>query len=114
MAKNDYFVIAYRIMAYLYDCLKSGEPVSLEYLTYNTDDFPVGRDYWHYILIQLCKSGYIEGATFIPVLGNEVVGVKLSPRLRITPKGIEYLQENSAMQKAKAFLKELKEFIPGL
>lgn len=25
MAKNDYFVIAYRILTYLYECFKSGE-----------------------------------------------------------------------------------------
>lgn len=60
MARNDCFVIAYRILAYLYACLKEGKPV-----------------------------------------------VRIERRIMITPKGIEYLQENSAMEKAKRFLKEL-------
>lgn len=32
----------------------------------------------------------------------------------IMPKGIEYLQENSAIAKARKFLKELKNVTPGL
>lgn len=114
LAKNDYFVIAYRILAYLYACLKSGEQVSLEYLTYNTDDFPIGKDYWHYIFRHLYEDGYIEGVSLFPILGSDFKGVKLSPWARITPKGIEYFQDNSTFQKAKSFLKELKEFIPGM
>lgn len=41
-------------------------------------------------------------------------GVKLGTDFMITPKGIEFLQENSAMNIAKEFLKTLKETIPGL
>ena len=32
MAQNDYFVIVYRILKYLYDCLKKGEKPEVEYL----------------------------------------------------------------------------------
>jgi hypothetical protein len=32
----------------------------------------------------------------------------------ITMDGIEFMQENSAIARAKAFLKELKEIVPGL
>lgn len=39
---------------------------------------------------------------------------KITDDLCITPKGIEYLAENSMMQKAKKALKELKEIIPGV
>ncbi len=60
------------------------------------------------------EDGLITGVSLIPILGEDVKGVKLTQKLEITPKGIEYLQENSAMQKAKSFLKGLKEVIPGL
>ena len=113
MSKDDYHVIAYRILIYLYACIKQGQKPSLDYLQYNTDDFPVGKDYWYYILENLYISGYIEGVSIVPILGDSKC-VKLTDSLRITPLGIEYIQENSTMQKAKSFLKELKEIIPGL
>lgn len=114
MAKDDYFVIAYRILAYLYACLKAGEPVDIKYLKYGTDDFPVNSAYWEYILRHLYDDGYIEGVALVPITGRQTKGVKLTPAVSITPAGIEYLHENSTIQKAKAFLKDIKEIIPGL
>lgn len=114
MAKNDYHVIAYRILAYLYACLKQGEKPNLEYLKYDTDDFPIGKDYWYYILTQLFKEGYIDGAVFVPVLGETIKAVRITDKIMITPSGIEYLQNNSAMKKALDFLKTLKEIVPGI
>ncbi len=114
MAKDDYFVISYRILIYLYGCLKEGQLASLEYLRYDTNDFPVKKDYWQYILRHLYEEGFIEGVVLIPILGQNIKGIKLTDQLTITPKGIAYLQENSTMQKAKAFLKDLKEIIPGM
>lgn len=109
MAKDDYHVIAYGILAYLYACLKKGEAVSLEFL--NSDTFKVNDSYWEYILIHLYEDGYIEGAAIIPVLGKQLRSIKLRPDLMITPKGIEYLQENSMMRKAKDVAKGI---IPDL
>lgn len=114
MAKDDYHVIAYRILVYLYACLKQCEKPNLEYLACETDAFPIGESYWQYILSHLYEDGYIEGVILMPVLRQQFKSIKLTPDMRITPKGIEYLQENSAMQKAKSFLKDLREIIPGL
>ena len=33
MARNDYYVIAYQILAYLYECLKEGAKPDMEYLS---------------------------------------------------------------------------------
>ena len=33
MAKDDFHVIAYRILDYLYECMKKGESPEVEYLT---------------------------------------------------------------------------------
>jgi len=114
MEKNDYFVIIYRILAYLYACLKEDAAVDFGYLSANTKAFPVGERYWNYIFQTLLEEGYIRGVSIVPVAGCADTGVKLRADLRITPKGIEYLQENSMMAKAKDFLKGIKEIIPGL
>lgn len=61
-----------------------------------------------------------EHAVQLPILGGDVRGVKLTPRLRITTKGISYLQENGMMAKTKEFLKSAidvggaSELIPGI
>lgn len=41
-------------------------------------------------------------------------GVKIGPDVRITAAGIQYIMENTAIEKAKAFLREIKEIVPGL
>lgn len=76
MAKDDYHVIVYRILAYLYACVKSGEPVDMEYLTYGTKAFPVNESYWSYIITTLAESGYVRGVCFIPVLEQGGRGIK--------------------------------------
>ena len=107
-------VIVYRILVYLCACLKAGQRPSLEYLQYGTDDFHVVKDCWQYIWLNLYKEGYIDGIKVIPILGEQNKVIKLTDQLAITPKGIEYVAENNAMQKAKNFLKGLKEIVPGM
>lgn len=121
MSKDDYFVLAYKLLAYLYDCLKSGESPDMEYLDYDTKAFPIHEAYWHYLLTNLYKDGYIEGIAiegiaFVSIPYRENKGVKILSNLQITPKGIEYLQENSTMQKVKLHyaLKDFNEIIPGI
>ena len=113
MSKDDYFVIICRVLAYLYECLKRGEEPSQEYLTYGSDAFPVNQKYWTYIMKNLQLSGYIDGVTIVGIAGA-AKGVKLTENLEITPSGIEYLQNNSTIEKAKKFLKTMKEICPGL
>ena len=114
MAKDDYFVLAYRFLSYLYACLKSGERPSWEYLNYGTKDFPIGEEYWNSLLGHLIDDGLIEGLVKIEYLSAKDEFKEISDGVKITPKGIEYLQENSAMKKAAEFLKSVKEIVPGL
>lgn len=111
MAKDDYFVLAYRLLAYLYDCLKKEKKPDWEYMMYETKQFPISEDYFVYLFEQLCNGGYIEGVLVFPQ--NGYCGIK-DTGIRITPKGIEFLQENSCMKRAAQFLKSLKEAVPGL
>ena len=61
-------------------------------------------------LIWTAEEGYIVGLVFPASIGS-AVSVKVID-LRITQKGIEFLQENSMMKKAAAFLKTIKETVP--
>lgn len=107
MAKNDYFVVAYRILAYLYECFKAGEKPDIDF--YGADALKINNGYWTNVMESLYNEGCITGINIIKSAG--VQGVKVM-ELKITQKGIEYLQENSFMAKAKDFLKTAKEIIP--
>jgi hypothetical protein len=114
MAKDDYFVIAYRILAYLYACLKAGETPDIDYISADSKAINISLNYWEYVMRHLYNDGYIEGVDLVPITGRKTKAVRVSDEITITPKGIEFLQENSSMSKAKEFLKTLKETIPGL
>ena len=111
MAKDDYYVIVYKILAYLYACLKNGEPIEPEKLMYDGSMFNINRKYWVYIFKNMVDDGYITGLSNVAAgdgyyLKGQFTGCQ------ITPKGIEYLCENSLFEKAKQFLKDIKEITP--
>lgn len=108
MAKDDYFVLAYRILSYLYACFKAGERPDMDCISADVLHIPVG--YWFNIMRSLTEEGYIVRFVFPASIGS-AVSVKVID-LRITQKGIEFLQENSMMKKAAAFLKTIKETVP--
>ena len=111
MAKDDYFVLVYRILAYLYYCVKEGVKPDMTYLTYNTEHFPICESYWEYIIENMFEDGLIKGVAIAKGLNKGIGRIKII-NLMITPKGIEYLRDNSNMEKAKEFLKSIKEIVP--
>lgn len=113
MKKDDYFVIVYRILAYLYECMKAGEPADLEYLKYGTEQFPINQIYWSTILENILEQGYVRGVSLASAVGGHH-GIKIGPDVRITAAGIQYMMENTAIEKAKSFLRESKEIVPAL
>ena len=114
MAQDDYFVLVYKVLWYLYDCLKEGKEPDRDYLQPGTRDFPIGEEYWQYLIRNLAAEGMIEGVVTVPILGARYPKIKIMWGPQITPKGIEYLQENSMMHKAAEFLRKVKEITPGL
>ncbi len=108
MAKNDYFVISYRILTYLYECFKAGEKPNIDF--YGPDALKINNGYWVNVMESLYNEGCVTGIKIINSAG--IQGIK-AVDLKITQKGIAYLQENSFMEKAKNFLKTVKEIIPG-
>lgn len=111
MARDDYYVIAYKILAYLYVQLKKGERIEPEMLVHDGSLFQINRLYWVYIIKNLLDQGYIRGISN-PEIGE---GYYIKDQLadcEITPKGIDYLCDNNLMEKAKRFLKDVKEITP--
>lgn len=105
MARDDYFLMVYRILSYLYKCIRQCEKPSEEYLKPLSKDFPIEYGYWTYILENIVYEGYVENIAIVPIDGADPI-VKILDGVRITPKGIEYLQENSTMKKAAKYIKE--------
>lgn len=112
MARDDYFVIVYQVLKYLYDCLKKGERPDPDYLEADTFDIP--KNYWDYILLNLCNEKYITGLNPKSVKGVNSIAWANKSEAIITPKGIEYLFENSMLQKVKRTLKDVKDIVPGI
>lgn len=117
MAKDDYHVIVYQILAYLYQCLKSGKDVDPEMLKntspyFKINDQNINARYWNYIIYHLSESGLIEGVVFVEVDNLQYPYPADLSDCAITPLGIEYLTDNSFIAKAKAFLKDVNAIVP--
>ena len=113
MARDDYFVIVYKILTYLYTCLKNGENPDI-YNVLTAESYGINQSYFDYIIAELLEAEYIKGVSTLNSLGRSKPLIKITGNIAIKPKGIEYLQENSAFAKVKNFIKEIKETIPGL
>ena len=107
MAKDDFHVIAYRILDYLYECMKKGESPEIEYL--NEKTYGINERYFNKIIELLYKNGYITGVIEV---GTQYKLMKITQNISITLKGIEYLTDNTFIEKAKNFLRETRETVP--
>lgn len=103
MAEDDYFVLVNKFLRYLYKCLKQNIAPDWNLLAPNTKDFPVHEEYFTYMLAHLLADGYIEGIAEVRRIGSPVQ-FKETSGLKITPAGIEYLEENSTMKRVTEFL----------
>ena len=98
MAKDDYFVLAYRILKYLYECFKAGERADTD--MFGPDALGINNGYWVNIIESLYNEGYITGVAF-----SIAVGAIRSAKVydaRITQKGIEFLEDNSRRVSARS------------
>ncbi len=111
MAKDDYFILVYKILKYFYKCLKSGAAPDFTYLAYETKEFPIHKEYWEYIFENLSDEGYIEGVYVIRA-DTGFTCIKYTSNIRITPLGIEYLEDNKMMKKVANAVKDIASLIP--
>lgn len=110
MAQDDMYVVMYRIMAYIYDCMKRG--VEPENGAWDAGALAIPQPYWAHIVRQLVERGYLTGVNVSGTYAGTNIVVPNCPR--VTMEGVAFMQENSMMARAVRFLKEAKASIPGL
>lgn len=106
MAKDDYDVIVFKILTYLYRKLKNNY-VDDTYLYPLTNDFPINEEYFLSILEDLEEKKYIKNLRIKKAWGGDYVGFDLS-KLAITGDGVAYLKNNSNMKKIINMVKEAR------
>lgn len=104
MAKDDYDVIVYKILIYLYGVLK--RKISFQEASFNliVSRAEISEEYLVDILRMMQNEGLIEGAAIIRVWGNDYVLTNDISEISITAAGIRYLEDNSTMKKIGGIL----------
>ncbi len=102
MAQNDYHVVIFRILNYLYKQLKDGAEIDCKKISANT--LEINERYFNYIILELINNNYITGAYPIEVPESNYTKCKITSDINITVKGIEYLTDDLFIDKAKNIL----------
>lgn len=110
MAQDDMHVVMYKILAYLYSCMKQGVKPERKHYTYDGDVLHIPEQYWAHIIQELVNHGYVSGFTVFNTWGGDLIIDENEPK--ITLEGVEFLHENSSMQKVLRFLQETKSSLP--
>ena len=103
----DNFKVIYRILHYLEKAMDY-DRADLDFISY--EHLGITEQRWLAIMEMLVKDGYIDGIGIKRSVGGEVAVTVSSPR--ITLRGLEYLKENSLMQRVANIAKGVAEFIP--
>lgn len=113
MAKDDYDVIVYRVLVYLYACKKRR-------IIYEKDVFDktvhrdVNNDYFSDVLQMMQEEDLIRGLNVIGTWQGDKIIVSDMGDLEITAKGIHYLEDNDKMKKVGQMLKDTVDTIAKL
>ena len=107
MASDDMHVVMYKILSYLYKCMKAGEDPDVSEISARA--LGINSRYHGHIIIELVERGYVKGYRITEVPGSTSI---TADRPYITMSGVEFLMENSMMHKALDFLREAKDVIP--
>ena len=102
----DNFKTIYKILKYLEQAMDYDEP-DLDRIS--ADALGISEQRWAAIMEMLAKEKYIDGIA-LKTSADGDVSVSVPPP-RITLRGLEYLQDNSAMQKAARIAKGIAEIV---
>ena len=99
MSKDDFEVVAYKVLSYLYACLKAGAvPSEAKALEVSR----VGEVCFYAVLSSLQSKGLVEPIRELRDMNGDVVAI--AGTLSITMDGAAYLKENGAMRRVGRFL----------
>lgn len=114
MAKDDYEVIVYRMLVYLYAVLK--REIAFDAVTFAeaVRKDVKSRAYFDKALEMMQEEGLIRGLVFVPAWGGDVIMASGIQDAEITPAGIRYLKENARMKIVGRVLAEARDIIATL
>lgn len=103
MKSNSYARVAFKILNYLNGCYENCLDASIDSLNANT--LGISDHQFYQTMKMLSDDGYVKDVRFRNVLNH--------PRnWHINSQGIQYLEENSLMQKAYKVAKEARDWLP--
>lgn len=105
MAKDDYNVVVFKILTYLYACLKRITLFDEDVFKQIIDKRKIADEYLTDILHMMTEEGMITGLVFTKAWGNTYILANEYGDMKITSSGIKYLNENSTMSKIKDAVK---------
>lgn len=108
-AINDNFKCIYKILKTLEKAMDYPE-FDLSQIDHNR--LEISKERWSRYLEMMSDIGYIKGiSVYEDVTGDTVVE---NQRIRITLKGLEYLSENTIMQRMYKTAKGINDIIPNI
>ena len=109
MSKDDMRVVIYKILRYLYECNKKAVQPCMEDICHHCKLFSIPESYWNQIMTELIEAGYVKGFAILKTKDGEKI--QMVGNATITLHGVDYLEENGSMQKAKEHLGEAFEIV---
>lgn len=104
MAQDDYDVIVFRILTYLYAVMKRKEVFQQLNYDHAIKKSKINEDYLNDVYRLMANEGLIEGTLFKETWGTALIPLFDEKDLRITAKGIHYLEDNDKMKAVGKFL----------
>lgn len=114
MAKDDYYVIVYKILAYLYALLKGTEVFDQDNFDKAIGKKHINEDYLIRVYRMMSEDGLVEKLTFKKAWGNVYIPLFEENEIAITSKGIQYLEENDKMKAVGRYLMEKADSIANI
>lgn len=105
---SENFRTIYKILSILQ---KSMDYEVLDIRRLSADNLGITESKRKVLLGMLLKNGYVEGFQVIQYIGDQAPNIEGLEGIRITLKGLEYLEENSLMQKAARLAKGIAEVL---
>ena len=101
MAKDDINVIMYKILKYLYTCMKAGvKPVPEEMISF----LDIPELYWEDVILGLVEKGFINDIQKRTTTDGLII--TLGERFGISIDGMRFMDSDSKMEEVDEFLGE--------
>lgn len=105
MELNDIEVLIYKILMYLYECMKKGTEARIEDFSFDSNLMKIPKAYWVEVISILHDREFIIGFKVDRnFLKDSKYYIKADPPYKITFEGIDFLHNNKNMKKVVEFL----------